>query len=134
MFKPNILEGCSTLNSLQKVPTVDGFKGWMHFEGAARDSNLPAVFIVEWPNEISIHYRMDYLYPYELSFSAHMTIGNYFQDICNHYDDIDYLKGTNYGYHSYSTHGVLDRVHPEDANAIGQTIYDIVMDTRNWYK
>jgi hypothetical protein len=58
-----------------------------------------------------------------------MTIGNYFQDICNHYDDIDYLKGTNYGYHSYSTHGVLDRVHPEDANAIGQTIYDIVMDT-----
>lgn len=134
MIQPILLDGCSTLNSLERVHTVNGFKGWMDFERAAMGNFLPAVFIVEWTDEISIHYRMDYLYPYALSSSAHMTIRNYFQDICNHYDDIDFLKDTNYGYRSHPTHGVIDRVHPEDAYDIGQSIYEIVMDARNWCK
>lgn len=134
MIQPNILDGCTTLNSVQKVPTVDGFRGWLDFEGAARDNNIPAVFIVEWPNEISLHYRMDYLYPLELSDAAYMTVTNFFQDICSYYDDINFLKCTNYGYNSDPTRGVLDRIRPEDAEDIGQSIYDIVMDERNWCK
>ncbi|AUB60881.1 hypothetical protein DSECCO2_308360 [anaerobic digester metagenome] len=133
MFQPKILEGCNTLNSFQTVSKVDGFDEWFDFRNSVKDKTVPVVFILELDDGIAIHYLMDHM-SYSLSDSAHMTIKKYFMDICKHYDDIGFLKGTNNGYYCYSTWGVIDRVHPDDADKIGLFIYDIVMDIRNWWR
>lgn len=134
MLQPILLDGCTKLTSTRKVTKVYSNNECISIERAAMKSGLPSVYISEWDKEISVRYSMEHKYPLKLSAAACMTIKSYFQEICTIYDNLGIVEGTGSGYSALPTIGYLNRVLPEDAYDIGQSIYDIVMDPRNWCK
>lgn len=135
MFQPTLLEGCSMLNpSPRLLPKVSDNDGINEVYGVARAKGIPAVYIIQWADDLTaVKYDMGPLCGPKLSDSACMTINAFFQQIVYIYGLMEFPPGAETMHVcAYPKNGDISNIRPEDSYGIANSLYDIVMDEKNW--